>query len=259
MSSTHPAPIIGITSRNRDDKGAFKLSGNYVDAIRAVGGVPILLTPGETQITDLLRVIDGLVFSGGGDISPECYGGQDHPMVKFVCNERDAFEMALAREALQWDLPILGICRGMQMLTIVCGGALYPHVPDEFSEVEHFNAADRQPIRHDVTILPETRLAEITQLTELSVVSWHHQAIRSVPEGWRITASCADDLIEGIEHLEHPWAQAVQWHPEFSAEEPGHRRIFEAFLAAVQHHKLERSLQQTSSPHPSAQPEPSLC
>lgn len=242
MNSSQSCPIIGITSRNRDEAGGFTLSANYIDAIRSVGGIPIVLTPGESHVSQLLALIDGLVLSGGGDISPECYGGEDHPMVRFVCTERDTFEMALARESLRWNRPILGICRGMQMLTIVSGGQLYPHVPDAFSEVEHFNPADRKPIRHDVQILPGTRLAQITGLDQMSVVSWHHQAIRAVPEGWRISASSCDDLIEGIEHNDHPWAIAVQWHPEFSATEPGHYRLFEGFLSAVQQHRGERSL-----------------
>jgi putative glutamine amidotransferase len=227
------SPIIGITTRCRDRYGSFVVSGNYLDAVRAVGGVPILLTPGEFKIAQVLGILDGLILSGGGDIDPDVYDGERHPTVDHVCVERDRFELELARLALKAPMPILGICRGMQILNVVCGGKLHPHVPEQFDGIHHFNPADRQPIRHQVNVLPQTKLVEITQMSSLSVVSWHHQAIQTVPQGWRISARCEDDLIEAIEHETHPWAIGIQWHPEYSAHEAGHWRLFEALVWAA--------------------------
>jgi putative glutamine amidotransferase len=241
LSKNHP-PIIGLTTRNRDQSGGFQLSGLYLDAVRATGGVPVLLTPGETQVDVLVELLDGLILTGGGDISPQTYGGEDHPHLHIVCTERDAFECALAKAVLRGNLPTLGICRGMQLLNVVCGGRLHPHVPEAFGEVDHFCPKDRKPIRHDVCIVPDTQLAEIIQESPLSVVSWHHQAICSVPPGWRIAAHSHDDLIEAIEHQDHPWAIGIQWHPEFSASEPGHRRLFQGFMEAVVNHQNQRIL-----------------
>lgn len=238
--NSHP-PIIGITTRNRNAKDDFCLAANYLDAIREVGGVPVLLTPGETQIRGLLEVLDGLILSGGGDIDPEVYGGEHHPTVRYVCQERDQFELTLTQAALASDIPILGICRGMQILNVVCGGELYPHVPDHFSEIEHYSRPDQKPIRHQVQVIGGTRLESITQVSTLSVLSWHHQAIRSVPQAWKQAAFSEDELIEAMEHRDHPWAVAVQWHPEFSVDEPGHRRLFEGFLTAVKEYKYGSS------------------
>jgi putative glutamine amidotransferase len=232
-----PDPIIGITTRNRNAKGDFCLAANYLEAIRAVGGVPVLLAPGEPNINSLLQVVDGLVLSGGGDIDPEIYGGKHHPAVRYVCQERDQFELALTQAALKSDIPILGICRGMQILNVVCGGTLYPHVPDEFGEIDHYSPPDQKPIRHQVQVIAGTRLEAMTQVSTLSVLSWHHQAIRSIPPAWQQAAFSADNLIEAMEHQEHPWAVAVQWHPEFSIDEPGHRHLFEGFLTAVKERK----------------------
>jgi putative glutamine amidotransferase len=226
-------PIIGITTRCRTEVGDYPVSGKYVDVIRSAGGIPILLTPGEIHLAGLVSLVDGLILSGGGDLCPKTYGGEAHPDIRFVDAERDAFELALARYCLETGLPVLGICRGMQVLSVISGGQLFPHVPDEFSEIDHFSPADRQPIRHAVQVLPQTRLAAIIQVEELSVVSWHHQGIRTAPHGWKAVAHAPDGLIEAIEHEAHPWAVALQWHPEFSSDDPSHRRIFDAFIQAV--------------------------
>jgi Predicted glutamine amidotransferases len=130
-------------------------------------------------------------------------------------------------------IPVLGICRGMQLLNVVSGGKLIPHVPDVYDELDHFNPADRKPIRHNVSLIRSTRLHQIVGAEEISVVSWHHQAIRDVPSGWRLAARSTDELIEAIEHETHPWAVAVQWHPEFTFEETEHFRLFQEFVQAA--------------------------
>lgn len=236
--ATPKPPIIGITTRGREytdscQSGSFPISANYLDAVRAVGGVPILLTPGETKVASVLGILDGLILSGGGDIAPDVYDGDPHPRVDRVCCERDRFEVELAQLALGTRIPILGICRGMQVLQVASGGKLYSHVPDHFQGVDHFNPPDRQPIRHPVRVMPGSRLGAMVGLEHFSVVSWHHQAIEQVALGWRVAAVAEDGLIEAMEH-ETQWALGIQWHPEYSAYEMGHWRIFAAFVAATQ-------------------------
>jgi putative glutamine amidotransferase len=226
-------PIIGITTYSRSESGEFTLPGAYVDAIQAAGGVPILFPPNQPEPARLLEIIDGLVFSGGGDIAPEAYGGSHHPTIYMVDAERDEFELTLAKQAMASKIPILGICRGMQILTVASGGALITHVPEVYGDqIHHRLDHPRRPIEHPVQINPQSRLGEWLG-TELTVVSWHHQAVQTVPEGWRQVAQAADGLVEAIEHLHHPWLIAVQWHPELSSVESIHPRLFAALVKAA--------------------------
>lgn len=232
--SFSPQPFIGVTTSNRDEEGNFLTPARYVDAIRAAGGIPILLPPGESEPQVLLSLVDGLVLTGGGDLCPSTYGEDpDHPKVRYVNPERDRFELALAKGVMRLGIPVLGICRGMQLLNVVSGGKLIPHVPDVYGGLDHFNPEDRKPTRHTVNILNATRLQQIIGAAEISVVSWHHQAICDVPAGWRLSACSTDDLIEAIEHETHPWAVAVQWHPEFTFQEVEHFRLFQDFVQAA--------------------------
>ncbi|MFS8902038.1 gamma-glutamyl-gamma-aminobutyrate hydrolase family protein [Synechococcus sp. H60.2] len=227
-------PLIGVTTPSRNGQGDFVAPGRYVDALRAAGGIPVLFPPGESEPQALLAAVDGLVLTGGGDLCPSTYGEDpQHPQVRHVSAERDRFEMALAAAALAQGIPVLGICRGMQLLNVVSGGKLIPHVPDVYDELDHFNPADRKPVRHSVSLIRSTRLQEIVGVDAISVVSWHHQAVWGVPAGWRLAACSPDELIEAIEHETHPWAIAVQWHPEFTFEEAEHFRLFQAFVQAA--------------------------
>jgi len=234
------SPIIGITTYSRGEAGEFTLPGSYVDAVQLAGGIPVLLPPNQPDIDRLLDIVDGLVFSGGGDIDPVLYGGDHHPTVYLIDPERDEFELALAKGAIASTIPTLGICRGMQVLSVATGGALVPHVPDVYGEtIAHRLDHPRRPIPHPVQVQPESRLAAIVGKTDISVVSWHHQAVKTVPDCWQIAAYAADGLVEALEHCQHPWMVAVQWHPELSPEDPVHQRLFEAFVQAAKGEKIE--------------------
>jgi putative glutamine amidotransferase len=235
------SPMIGISTYGRKEPSPFSLPSVYIDAVRAAGGVPVLLPPGETDPALLLEHLDGLIIPGGGDIDPSWYYGDSHHSIYCVDLERDAFELGLAKFALENYLPVLGICRGLQIMIVVSGGTLIPHVPDEYFGVHRLDPepGKRYPTEHQVQIvLGESRLAKITESTKFSVVSWHHQGVRTVPESWNIVAhSLEDGLIEAIEHQHHPWAIGVQWHPELSPTSPEHQRIFKAFVAATKDNK----------------------
>ncbi|MDZ8227624.1 gamma-glutamyl-gamma-aminobutyrate hydrolase family protein [Nostoc sp. ChiVER01] len=238
MSRKSRKPLIGITTYGRLAPLPFSLPSEYIDAVRASGGIPILLPPGEVEQAQLLDSLDGLIISGGGDIDPACYNGFVHPTIYSVDRERDAFELQLGKFALERHLPILGICRGLQILIVACGGTLIPHIPDVYgtSALHRLEPEPgrRLPTEHLVRIDVESLLADCLQNSHISVVSWHHQAVDKVPPGWRVVAHAWDDgVIEAVEHEQHPWAIGVQWHPELSILNHSHQRLFQALVQAA--------------------------
>lgn len=235
MSPPTKAPIIGITTYARNEAGEISLPGHYLDAVEGAGGIPILLPPHQTQVDRILDIVDGLIFAGGGDIDPAVYGGEHHPSIYLVDGDRDQFELTLAKTALAATIPTLGICRGMQVLSVASGATLIPHVPDVFGDaIAHRLDHPRRPTPHSVQITASSRLATIMQTTEVMVESWHHQAVSATPLGWQPVAYAADGLVEALERCDHPWMMAVQWHPELSPHHPAHQRIFQAFVQAAQ-------------------------
>ncbi|NJR14602.1 MAG: gamma-glutamyl-gamma-aminobutyrate hydrolase family protein [Calothrix sp. CSU_2_0] len=230
--------LIGITTYGRQEAIPFSLPSAYIDAVRQAGGTPILLPPGESNIIALLEPLDGVIIAGGGDINPEHYNGSQHPSIYSVDCDRDLFELNLARFAIDNHLPILGICRGLQILVVASGGSLIPHIPDEYGvDVMHRFEPEpgiRKPSEHMVTIKASSRLANLIQKTQIPVVSWHHQAVNNLPNNWLAVAHATEDgVIEAIEHQHHPWALGVQWHPEMSLNDPNHQCIFQGFVEST--------------------------
>jgi putative glutamine amidotransferase len=218
-------PLIGLTAyaeqvhHGRNDLMAAMLPMNYVKAVHATGGRAVLITPDDPG-TDVLDALDGIVFCGGGDIDPANWGAPRHPATE-VDAVRDASELLLMRAALEADLPILGVCRGMQLMAVATGGSLHQHLPDLVGHERHRAAAGTDPLaagasdygRHDVVVEEGSAAHRLFGRT-LTVNSFHHQAIADpgefLPVGW-----CPDDQI--IEIVEHPglaFALGVQWHPE---------------------------------------------
>lgn len=232
------SPIIGIPNHSRNEAGELCLPGTYVDAVQAAGGTPILLPPNQPDLRQILAILDGLILPGGGDISPTLYGGMAHPTIYSVDPDRDEFEFSLAKLALTASIPVLGICRGMQMLNVASGGDLVTHVPEIYgTAIAHRLDHPRRPTQHEVDILPESRLATILGTTQATIVTWHHQAVRNLPIEWKVVAKASDGVIEAIEHQHHPWMFALQWHPEMSSQDPAHQRLFQAFVEAARGRK----------------------
>jgi putative glutamine amidotransferase len=228
-------PVIGISSYGRDGQPpAFSLPCGYVDGVRAAGATAVVLPPGEPQPERLLELVDGLILAGGGDIAPAAYGGDPHETVYSVSEERDQFEFALARGALAHpDMPVLCICRGMQVLNVVCGGTLHAHVPDRFGDQVAHRLPPRLAARHPVRIASDARLAHMLDATSVEACSWHHQALDRVGDGLRCVAWAEDGVIEAVEHTRHPWCIGVQWHPEMQLDENPQRGLFAALVAAA--------------------------
>lgn len=235
-------PTIGISSYPREGTPAeFSMPCGYVDAVRGAGAMAVILPPGEATPEDLLVSLDGLVISGGGDLDPRTYGGEQHGSLYEICPARDRFELALTRALLaRQKLPALFICRGLQVLNTACGGTLYVHIPDHFGDKLLHRLPPRDPVRHTVRIDEGSRLAIIVGATEIEVCSWHHQAIDRLGEGLRPIAWSEDGVIEAIEHISHPWCIGLQWHPEMQLEEEHARRLFSALVSAAQQKEEEK-------------------
>lgn len=238
------SPLIGITAyENHPRRSAVlnSLAEAYTQAILQAGGVPVMLPVGlaRTDLDTLGRKLDGVVFSGGGDMLPERYGGQPHPKVGSVNTRRDDLEIALVQMAVRVGMPFLGICRGIQVLNVALGGTLYEDLADQFrSSLRHDCYPDipRDHLAHAVEADPQSRLVQITGSSNFMVNSLHHQGLRGLAPSLRATAWAPDGLIEAVELPEHPFGLGVQWHPESIPAVAQSPRIFQALVEAARDH-----------------------
>ena len=231
---TRPAIAISIGFDQRRT-GVFLLRMDYVRSVDKAGGLPLVLAPVAVDLVGrLLDPVRALVLTGGSDVDPTFYGAIPHPKLGKVFPERDVFEIALCREALRRDLPILGICRGHQVLNVATGGTLIQDIPSEVvGAAEHDPERERWETAHDVRILPGTRLREILGKDKVAVNSFHHQAVDKPGQSLVVSAwSQGDRVIEGIE-MPGRFVLGVQWHPEGFWNQPeGFQPLFDALVAA---------------------------
>lgn len=208
----------------------------YVRAVQRAGGLALVLPPDEAVVADpdlLLDRVDGLLMAGGADIDPASYGEARHPETKGTWPDRDAFELALARRALELDLPLLGICRGMQLLNVAVGGTLDQHLPDSIGAATHRSDAGTFS-EHRVRLEPGSLACDAAGTEGLLVFSHHHQGIDGLGAGLRVTGwSEEDDLVEAIELPGRHFALGVVWHPEEDEASP----VIAALVEAARGHR----------------------
>lgn len=230
-------PIIGVTLLWDEEKNSYWMLPGYLEGLEEAGAIPIILplAADGADIAQLADLCDGFLFTGGQDVAPQLYGEAMKPTCGELCPARDTLEQELLNRALEQDKPILGICRGLQILNVTLGGTLYQDLPTEHpSEIEHSMKPPYDQAAHTVRILPDTPLAALLQKQELGVNSCHHQAIRSLAPSLVEMARSTDDLIEAVYLPGKTFVWGVQWHPELSFRtDEDSRKMFMALVIAV--------------------------
>lgn len=209
-------PIIGITPNYANDSGLYSLHRDYVDAVESAGGRSVLLLPSAApEPPSLPDFLDGILFSGGGDIDPLLFGEEPLRECGEIFPQRDRFELRLCRLALEKGLPLLGICRGMQVMNIAAGGSIYQDILAQTgSTLKHSQQAPRTHATHSVLPEENSLLAAIWSKKRIAVNSFHHQAVARLGEGFSVAARSPDGTVEAIQRRDVPFALGVQWHPE---------------------------------------------
>jgi len=242
------APIIGLcTALERArwgawDQWAMLLARSYVDAVQRAGGIALMLPPDPAAVGEpdmLLDLVDALVLAGGADVDPAAYGAEPHPATTGTVPERDVFELALVRRAIERQIPFLGICRGMQVMNVAAGGTLNQHLPDDVGHEDHrrslgsFDNSD-----HDVRLAHESLAARAAREELHGTKSHHHQGVERIGKGLEVTGwATIDDLPEAIEVPGHRFALGVQWHPEVDPASP----LIAALVEEARTYRAERA------------------
>jgi gamma-glutamyl-gamma-aminobutyrate hydrolase PuuD len=238
-------PLIGITSYAQDASwGVWRLPAaliplDYVDAVERAGGRPVLIPPSEEGVDETLDALDGIVFSGGADVDPSMYGAEPHPETDAPQARRDAGELALLQVALERDMPVLAVCRGVQLLNIARGGDLVQHLPEQVGNDAHKETPGTFS-EHPVEVKEGSRLASVIGSSS-EVTSHHHQGLGRVGDGLVETAWARDGTLEAVEDPSQRFALGVQWHPETSEDDA----LIRALVEEARAYRAERRPEST--------------
>ena len=244
-------PVIGVTASIDHRSPAFgetySLTRKYAEGVMQAGGLPLIVPHNldEDALRAVLDRLDGVLLSGGGDIDPTLFGEEAHPATCEIEPDRDRVELALTRWVIERDMPVLAICRGIQVLNVTLGGSLVQDIPSQVLDAGPHSfdrkTTPRDHLAHPVEIAPNSRLAQVMQLDVAQANSWHHQSIKRIADGLAVTAYAPDGVIEAVEMPGQRLVIGVQWHPEWLFEKrPEHRRLFEGLVRAcgVNEHML---------------------
>jgi putative glutamine amidotransferase len=241
--------LIGITSDSEtvtDTRGCpaprYFSPAPYAEAVARAGGVPVLLPHVDPQhAMEVLAPLHGLVIAGGSlDVPPAYYNETPRPGLGRTCEERSSFERALYWAALARDLPILGVCGGMQLINVLHGGSLYQDLAERPGTLNHVQPYDRRQPHHVVSVLPESRLARVCDSTQLEVNSTHHQVLNRLGTGVIAVGHSLEGVVEAIEVLDRRFVLGVQWHPE-ALEGTAHLAIYESLVEAARNRTAART------------------
>ena len=231
-------PIVGVMPLWDEDKDSLWMLPGYLDGITAAGGLPIIFpfTADAPGLDRLLGLCDGVLLTGGHDVSPALYG--EAPMKELVssCQKRDDMEAVVLQKALAADLPVLGICRGIQFINAALGGTLYQDLPAQHpSDVTHRQSPPYDSPAHEVRLRKDSPLYRRLKTEVIGVNSYHHQAVKELAPGLETMAEAPDGVVEALYAPDARFLWAVQWHPEFSwRTDPNSMKIFRAFVDAMQ-------------------------
>lgn len=230
-------PLVGVMSLVDKDKDSIWMVPGYMNGILESGGIPVIfpLTTDKEILKYLCEKVDGILFTGGDDINPLIYSDNVHETCQESNEIRDEEEIYLMKKMFKLDKPILGICRGMQLLNVVCGGTLYQDIPSQIdTEIIHKQGKPYDKGTHEVYIKKHSKLYNKLQKDKICVNTLHHQCVKDLGKDVIPVAVAPDDIVEAIEIAGCKFALGVQWHPEFLYKnDENSRKIFELFIEAM--------------------------
>jgi putative glutamine amidotransferase len=231
-----PACTVAVTASIRldGDTSRVRLTAAYVTALESAGLIPLIVPPlsSASAAAAIMDSVSGLVLTGGEDVDPARYGEKRNEKVRYVNAARDTTEVALIEAAKARGKPVLAICRGIQILNVALGGTLVQDIPSQCdTSIAHDEDSPRDTRTHEISVEPGSLIARAVGTEHLTVNSFHHQSVKRVADGMRVTARAPDGVIEGLESTGDWWVMAVQWHPEEMTDspDPWDRGLFKAF------------------------------
>lgn len=237
-------PVIGIgsdVSHVEGKRDRVFVYNNYAEALRRAGAIPVIIAPQPENAAEVVESLDGILLAGGPDCDPAAYNEAPHETVTEVLDpRRQSNDLSLAKAAREHRIPTLGICLGMQLMNVAAGGSLIQDIDSHLdTEIRHESMPEDRA-RHDVMVEQGTKLATLLPEAELNVNSSHHQAVKDIGAGLRITAHAPDGIVEGLEDPRHPFYVGVQWHPEDMTGEASAEALFDAFITAAREYAEEK-------------------